>query len=49
MLGRVDPRVLRQVLELGTYEIANGDQVGVGAVVFGSYLGHLIQRVKHHF
>ncbi len=37
----MDPRVLRQVSELGTDEITDSNQMGVGAVTFGWYLGGL--------
>lgn len=35
------PRVLRQVLELGADEVADGDQMCVGAVALGPHLGRL--------
>ena len=35
------PRVLRQVLELGADEVADGDQVRVGTVALGACLGCL--------
>lgn len=44
MLSRVGPRVLRQVLELGTYEMANGDQAGADtAAVRSGFIGHCSQ------
>ncbi len=41
MPGMMNPRVLRQVFELGTDEITDSDQMGIDTVAFGSYLVRL--------